>query len=442
MLTSPDDRCAGRHSLARCAAAAAIVSSLAAAGLMTASADVAYHDTLEKALSPPVLVNNDGSNNFDIFVAGQTAYDSNLFRLPSGADAATIVGPQASRADHINSGSIGLDGQWTFGRQLFTVNLRGDANRFAQNDYLNNVTSNDSATWNWGLGSALSGQIGADYVRTLAGFYNTGIYARDMVGKTELFGTARYQVGPRIGLYGGVLYADTSLSADVAKANDNSRKTVDFGMDFATSEASVFAVDYRYDDARYSRSSTLNGITFNPDFRDQALRLSFRDALSQKTQIEAVGGYLKRDYPSTAIGKFSGYIWRLSVDWHPTDKTELILAGSRDLQADLSAQTDYFVSNAISISPSWYPTDKIKLTFSAARDQQEFIGTNEFVITIGNRKDLVNSQQITLSYSPFNFSGNRALTFDFLYRREHRSSNQQNLGYDDNIGRASATFKF
>jgi hypothetical protein len=213
-------------------------------------------------------------------------------------------------------------------------------------------------------------------------------------------------------------------------------------MEYVTSAATSFDLDYRYTDARYSHTSFLNGVAFNPDYRDDTAHLTFKDALSEKTQLEALVGYLRRAYPSTAIGAFSGEIWRVTLDWHPTEKTELVVATSRDLQADLSSQSDYFVSKAVSISPTWIPSEKISLALVLSRDIQDFVGVNEFVASVGSRVDSINAAQLNLLYTPFVFSQSRSLAFNFSYRTERRKSNQALLSYDDNIGRAGVTFKF
>jgi hypothetical protein len=188
-------------------------------------------------------------------------------------------------------------------------------------------------------------------------------------------------------------------------------------------------------------------VSFNPDYRDETGRVTFKDVLTEKTKIEALVGYLRRTYPSSAIGAFSGDIWRLTFDWRPTDKTELVVAASRDLQAQLSTQTDYFVSQAVSISPTWIASEKITVAVALTRDQQDYIGTNQFgtnqfAIGPGSRRDLVNAGQVNVVYSPLVFTPVRGLTFNFSFRREHRGSNQPSLSYNDSIGKAGFMYKF
>ncbi len=427
---------------ARKVAAAALLAAFALGICNKGYGDVANNDTLERALLPPSVPVNPDARSFNLFVQEQIAYDNNIFRLPSGVDIAALIGPQASREDHINTASAGLNGQWTVGRQFITLDLDADDNRFVRNDNLNNVSSTDAFKWNWILGSKLTGQIGTDYSRSLGGFYNTFVYTRDIVDQSEYFGSIRYTVGPRIALFGGILYGDTTLSDPALKVNDNQRKAVDFGLEYATAAESTLDFDYRYTDARYSHSSFLNGAAFDPDYRDETGRVTFKDMISEKTQIEALVGYLKRTYPSTAIGAFAGDIWRLTFDWHPTGKTELLIGASRDLQAYLGAQTDYFVSKAVSIAPTWIPSEKISVAVVISRDDQDFIGTNEFAINLANRRDLVNAGQVNVVYSPLVFTPARGLTFNFTLRREHRASNQAALSYDDTIGKAGFLFKF
>jgi glycosyltransferase involved in cell wall biosynthesis len=405
--------------------------------------DVANNDTLERALRAPDIPANPDAHTYDVFVGDQLTYDDNIFRLPSsGVDIATLIGPNASRGDHINTASLGANAQWAVRKQFITLDVDVDDNRFARNGNLNNVSSVDALKWNWMLGDRLTGQIGTDFLRVLGSFYNTFNFSRDMINQSEYWGSARYAVGPHVALFGGVLYTNTSLSQPALKVNDNRRKAVDVGLELATAANRTFDFDYRYTDARYSHTAFLNGVLFNPDYRDETGRVTFKNVFSEKTQIEALVGYLKRTYPSAAIGSFSGNIWRLTFDWRPTDKTELVVAASRDLQAQLSTQTDYFVSNAVSISPSWTASEKIRLTATLLRDKQDFIGSNQFVINIGSRHDLVNSGQINVVYSPLVFTPARGLTFNFSFRHEHHASNQPTLSFNDSITKAGFIYKF
>src|SRR5579862_5340779 len=68
-----------------------------------------YKDTLDQAQAGVELINGKEDPAFDLFVADRGTYDSNVYRLSSGVDAAAVVGPNASKSDTINSPGVGMD---------------------------------------------------------------------------------------------------------------------------------------------------------------------------------------------------------------------------------------------------------------------------------------------------------------------------------------------
>lgn len=419
-------------------AGAALVSALfALGGSSTVFADVAYRDTLDKAVTFATPETAEEVNSFDVFAGAAETFDTNLFRLPTSADIATLIGPNASWQDHIATASLGLDGQWYVGRQQINLNLRADDNRFAQNTDLNNVSGAGSLTWNWEVGPALSGEVGADYNRSLAGFYNTNVYSKDMVDHGEYFGSLRYQVGPHVQLSGGLLYQDTTLSAAGAQANDNHRTIADVGAEYGLSVTTSVGVNYRYTNTHFSQYSPLNG-----NYTEDSPRLLLKYAPTDKTRIDVIAGYLKRTYASEAIGNFSGDVWRFAMQWNPTNKTQLVATAWRNLQAYFTAETDYFVSNAVSLTPSWTATEKLTFSLMLYRETQDYIGSSTFTVTTVGRRDTINAAEAGVVYTPLVLSMSRSLTFNASFRHENRDSNQAGLSYIDNLAKVGFIFKF
>lgn len=396
-----------------------------------------FRDTLDKAVSGPDLLGGAGENALVAYLADRETYDSNIYRLSSGTNASSIVGPKAVNADHVNSPSAGLDGQWGIGRQFVDVELRVDDNRYAHDSDLNNVSSADKVLWNWSVASALTGQIGADYTRQLLSFVSAFVYAPNIYQRTEYFATGRYQLGPRWTVFGGVLGARFTVGDSATRGNNSTAKTTDVGVEMATDVNDSFSVDYHYNDTRFPYTTTLNNATFNPDFREDRLQLLIKRLLSEKTFVDVSLGYLKRTYANTSIGSFSGEIGRGSLAWQPTDKTRLIVAGWRQLGAYLTDQTNYYVGTGGSLTPQWLPTEKITVGLTASRENQEFIGSSANVLNQAGRRAAVTAAQIRLAYAPI-----QSLTVDFSYRHEQRSSDVQLRAYTDNLASAGIKFAF
>jgi exopolysaccharide biosynthesis operon protein EpsL len=400
--------------------------------------DTLYRDTLEKAVDPPGDLNVDVGNMFTLFAADRESLDNNIYRLPSNVtDVSTVVGQDASRQDHINTSSAGLAGQWEIGRQIFALDLRADDNRYARNSDLNHVSGSDRAIWNWGLGSQLSGQVGADYNRSIASFVNTDVYTRNLVDQWDEFGGARYQIGPRWAVFGGVIQAETKLSALASRENDNKQKAVEVGTEYATGVQDSVGFEYRYTDANYPNILVANGAALSPNYNEDRARAFIKYSISDKTLLDASAGYLERDYPDHGIGKFSGDIWRASLQWQPRDKTQLLAVAWRELHAYLTAESDYYVSDGESVSPIWVATEKLSLSLLFSAEKQNYIGTAPGTTVAGPRHDKVLAEQANVEYLPL-----RYVTVNFSIRREQRSSNEGQFAYNDTLATIGITAKF
>jgi Putative beta-barrel porin 2 len=407
---------------------------------------IEYKDALDIAVAPPDDVTAvQRTDRLILSASDNFTYDDNIYRLPASiTDLTTLpgIGRNPSRHDSIDSVTGALDAEWLTGaRQSFDVGLRADYNKFFKNTDLDNVSSSDRVAWNWGLGDALSGRVGADYTRLFGGFSNTQVYSRDIINRSEFFASMRYQVGPRWGIFGGLLGSTYSATAAQATYNNSKSKGADVGFDFTT-ELNRIGFDYRYNDSRAPNSAILNGVLFDPDFREDRARVLFRYALTEKTVLDASAGYLKREYPSTAIGSFSGEIWRAALQWQPTPKTQLLLGVWQQLDADLTSQTDYFVDKGVSLTPQWIASEKLTFSATVSRDTQNYIGSNPVgpipVDFIGQaRHDTLTSETGSLVYTPI-----RAIVLTFSAAYVKRDSNIAQFQYNDFQGSVGITYRF
>jgi hypothetical protein len=419
---------------------------ITAAASTSMGAAIEYKDPLDIALTPLEEVAAEQRTDRLILYVGDTyTYDDNIYRLPSSVSVLTGlpgIGPDPSRHDSMETVTGGLDGAWLTGaRQSVDLSLHVDDNRFFRDKDLDNVSTNDRVAWNWGLGSALSGMLGADYSRLLGGFVNVQVYSRDIVNRADYFGSMRYQIGPRWGIFGGLLGTTYSVSSAQATYNNSTSKGGEVGADFTT-ELNRIGFDYRYNDSRAPNSANVNGVLFNPDFREERARVLFRHVLSEKTIFDASAGYLKREYPTAAIGSFSGEVWRASLQWQPTPKTQLLFGAWQQLSADLTSQTDYFVDKGQSITPQWTPSEKITVSASVAHDTNAYIGSNpvgpipiDFLAQA--RHDSETSETLSLVYTPI-----RAIVLTFSAAYIKRDSNVPAFQFNDFTGSVNVAYKF
>jgi hypothetical protein len=396
----------------------------------------ALADAPDFRMTTDTPITRDSPSAIEFYIADQFTHDDNLYRLPSSFDVTTVAGPLATRADSFNSVSLGGNGRWFSDIQAVSLNFRADDNRFVHNDSLNNVSGKGNLQWDWRLGTFWAGQAGVSYFRGLASFANTGYYARDVVQREDYFGTVRYQVGPHWALYGGFIGADTSQTAVPEQPFDFRSKAGTAGIEFATSSSNTLGLEYRYTSANFPQEFLLNGAPFNSDYNEETARLLVKYVLSAATELDVSAGYLKRDYPESKFAAFSGDIWRAAVQWEPTDQLQWILTGWRQLAAYVDAESDYFVSNGVSIMPTWIATQALKLSLTLSRENHDYIGSSPSTIAFASRRDKLTSGQGGLIYAPKD-----ALIFNLTCRYDKRDSNQAKFQFNDTLATASVTYK-
>jgi len=378
-------------------------------------------------LQPAVGADEQPPRRLDFFVGGGALYDDNLFRQPNGADLSTVAS-NLHRDDLIERLSAGVDGAWTLARQTFELKAHGDDNRFEHNDQLNNVSGKALGSWDWRLGSRLSGKLGGDYSRSLADFANNLVLVKDPLTQESSFASASYLLGNRWTLSADMRWASTDHGARIRQVDDSTIRTQKLGIGFRLSPDVSVGWNYRHANANFAgdQQDPTTG-QFNRNYDESASVFWLKSTLGSITDFNVEGGYLRRSYPNAAIGNYTGATGRATLTWHPGAKTQLDVTGWRDLTAYTDAESNYFVSTGVRIAPTWVPTERITTSVAASWEDQKYIGSEP---RLGDpfRHDILRSVQTNATYAP-----RAPLELDLTLRREQRGSNRSSLTYTDNL---------
>ncbi len=371
---------------------------------------------------------------FSAAVGDEYSYDDNLYRLPA---AFGTGGSGISRVDHINTTSLQAMGRVHQGQQQFSLALELSDNRFMRNASLDNTSGTGRFTWDWLVTPHFTGTAGTDLTRMLAGFADNRFFAKDLVDTSEYFATAVSRFSSRWSLNGELREADTTHSAGLRQIDDFHSRSGTLGIRYFLAAESSVGVDFRYIDAYFPRPATFGGAPFERDYRDSDLRLLIKYVVTGSLSLDASAGYLKRHYLHSSFGSFSGDVWRTSLQWQVSGKTQVVLSAWRELTAYLDSQSDYFVSQGASIAPTWSVTGKISLTATAAWTRQDYLSSSPSAVLLASRLDHVRSAQAALDYAPRDW-----VTLVLSYRYERRDSNRPQFPYDDRLASANLTIKY
>ncbi len=383
------------------------------------------------ALSEPIR--NDA---LEVSATGQLQYDDNLYRLPAGASPTSLAGPQANRADYIETAALELDGQGIFGRQSYLIDAQANQNWFSRNTDLDYTGLNGAAVLNWSVGDRLAGEFGGLYTRTLADFASTYVYVKDLVDTSEGFATMRLEFLPHWMLIGGVRAGESLDSAAVLRFDNVRRQSANGGIEYDFGDDSTVGVQYRYTQGRFDVPGLFNGVPVSPNYTQNDTRLVVKYVLSGKTTLELNGGYLERSYQDTDFGRFAGEVGRAVFKWEMTRQSKLVLAGWRDLNAYVEAEANYYVGNGASIAPVWSPIRKLSFSATASIENQHFLASGDNLVPTAAHTDIVRSAEGKITYQP-----TTPLTLDLSFRHLNRTSSYPQFQYSDNIALLSFTLR-
>jgi hypothetical protein len=358
-------------------------------------------------------------------------FDDNLYRVPEGAE-----------HDSINRLSAGVEGAWQISRHGLSVAARLDRNDFRRNDQLDHTAGNGEARWSWVTGRVLSGEIGVDYSSALASFANTSFRSRDVLENGAALASASWNLGSRWVLSAAARQARAEHSAEERRFDNSCARSGSVGLRFRSSAQNTVGVEYRYSEGTFDHPALVEGQLFDRNYHESRASVRLLYELGPKTELKASGGYLRRDYPGAQRsgidrGAFSGAVWDASIQWDPTSKLGLALAGYRKLSAYLDAESDYFIATGFSIAPLWNVTDKLRVSLTASREQQQYLGPSVNLTLLDTRKDRVNSGELGITYA-----ATRVLHFDLVGRLEKRESGRALVRYDDRIASATVRLVF
>lgn len=412
---------------------------------MTAKARTLRRNTLCLAAAGTALCNvnpgnvamaaqPDAKQEEHFYLAEQFVYDDNLFRSAERDDSEVVPGapidPNAparavSREDYVNRITVGVGNDFHMGQQTLRLKGRVYDSRFADNDYLDYTGGDATALLDFRLLTALSGRLSGGYNRTLADFANTLGTQRDLLETINYNAMLRYEIGPRWSLSasGGRMETEHDLST---RRRENLEADLGrLSLDYVTPSYHSFGLEYRYVDAKFPNAILSPGSPSSSDYEENAALARFTYTATVRTQFRVSAGYVERERPYVAEGRYSGDVWRAEIDWKPRVKFSTLFAAWRELKAYTDVESDYFVSEGFSLGPTWSPTEKLSLALSVSYEDQEYLNTRELEPLGAQRNDDVLTGLFTFTYKPRD-----QLAIELTYRGSDRDSNRINRRYD------------
>ena len=376
----------------------------------------------------------DPSDIFLPYVSNTVTYSDNLFYQNSLAPHSFVnpaTGIKRIKDDIMNQATVGSAVNYTLGRQRFNLNLSVTDNRFVNNKYLDNISSNDRAAWNWQLGREWSGGIGYAYTRAMGGFTNTGFYILNIITSNNAFANLNYTWHPRWKARASLDWQEYTNSTKEWELNNRQTATALIGLDYTTPSNNSTGLQYSYTDGKYpNRQQVLSTLSDNK-YRQHSVNGLLTWKITEKTRFNGNVGYTIRQNPDPGFSRrdFSGPTFDLTLSWTPTAKIMVALSGFRQLNVYADVTDNFVIVEGFSVSPMWQVSPKLALTTKFTRQTWAYSGDPGIVSTtaLSRRQDTIMNGQVSLVYTPV---PNAEITLGYMGAKRDATNTPNNYPFD------------
>lgn len=337
--------------------------------------------------------------------------DDNIFR--SG------INPES---DSVLELGVGVDVNMPVSRQNFNLFAEYSNVAYDKNESLDHKRVDTSVGWDWVVGERFSGDLNANYSKTIASFDEEATRNRDDRKDTGFGGRVVYMLTPRWDLVGG---------ANVARHRVDNRPTVDLDTDsvsgevrYATGARTKVGARYTVTDGDYLNTQTVAGEPFDNDYTLNAFTGTFYWQSTGKSSLNLEVGYVEVEREQGSQFDYDGQLVRVAYTWDATGKTRVQVRVWNQAQGR-DEVTGYVVTQGISVKPSLKITAKLSGSLDLLYEEVQHEGDSSRTITGALREDTNQSVSASISYAL-----TQRIVGSLRYKTYDRETNAANAGYD------------
>lgn len=402
-------RATGRTGSARLAASIAIV--LCAA----TPAQAFYNDRLE------------------LFFTETATWDSNVFRLPRGADNQATLGT-SSRSDRILTHGVGLSADVPVSLQRFQASYQRFWTRYHRFDHLDFDGDVWRAAWLWAITREFTGDIGYTDVTGLASFATFGGTTQDVIHTRQAYATGNWQLTPRWLAYGGLNATERKHDDPARRIHDIEAVSVESRLSYVTPKENRIGGSIRYEEGSAPEASLFAGIPFDNGYRQWGVGVVGRWDITAHSRLDGRADYVRREYDQFSERDYSGPAWGVTYTWTPSPKFSMATTVRRDIAPLDDVQTSFVLATGIGVKPRWQITEKLALVGSA--DYVRWKYRSDPIIG-SDFEHRVRAASVGFAWTPF-----LRVVIAGTLQHERRSSELANADYRVNLGTLEARIGF
>ncbi|MBV7535980.1 outer membrane beta-barrel protein [Duganella sp. sic0402] len=372
------------------------------------------------------------SDTIKPFVAIGYTHDDNLLRLEDGQQL------DGGRADNIRQAQAGLSFKWPLGRQEFTGSAKASRVSFDHFSQLDYTGQDYQGAWNWVVGNHLSGHLGGSYSQTIAPFSDFHSNQRNLKTQKRGYYDIFWRFHPSWQVHAGYNQDKFDYDLESQRFNTRTEKATDAGFDYLASTGSTVGLVARRLTGDYPFALTQGQFAQESGYTQDELKLKVLWNISEVSQLQFLGGRVKRKHDLSASHDSSGTNARLTAQWSPRARLRLSAAAWREFTAVESSVLNYALGKGGSVVASWAWSAKVRLEAQARQEKRDFNGQIANVLPI-NYDDTTRSASASITYAPTERS---QLSVQYAHEKRDPSNRLFSSGYRANSVAFNASIQF
>ena len=340
-------------------------------------------------------------DTFRPYVGTSLLFDSNFLRLSKYDNARDAVG-KSTKSDFIKQLRAGFDIDWRFSRQQVLVKVDFNQHWFETFNELNYLGHGLLSQWNWELGKNFKGDLGYLETKTLGTFNNINRLINNLLTLKKYYADGAYQISPNWFLHGGFSRNDLTFSDEARRIGNLREDTVNIGLRYLNPINNMLGVNATLSDGLYPKRIFTSDSLIDNAYTRSEYYLEWAWNYSVKTRIDGQIGYTLQEYDHLKARNFSAVTSQVKLYWEPTEKTDLLLSGWREITQANNITSSFVLSQGLKLIPSWSVSPKVKLKIPMSYEKRDYLGDPGIIDNDSTgQKDNITDIGLNLNYKPF-----------------------------------------
>lgn len=334
------------------------------------------------------------SDTISPFIATSYSYDNNLFRLDD-----RVPGFDGQRSDTSRQVQAGFLINRPIGRQVLTGQLKWSRVYFDHFDQLDYTGKDYLADLEWHIANHLEGHIGGSYSQTLTPFSDLQSTDRNLRTIRREYANGGWRFHPSWRVRGGVSRDKYTYDAAAQKISDRQEDAIELGFDYLPASESRIGIQLRHLKGKYPNRANLVQFGVDQGYEQDEVKANIYWRVSGITQVQLLGGWVKRKNQIFSGRDASGANGRVTVYWAPLGKVRFTGSVWHEFAAVENSLIASSLNNGASVAAAWDISAKVRMDAQLRRERRDFSAASGLVLPI-DVDDTTKTASIGLTYAP------------------------------------------